>query len=61
MRRGAKGGTTHPTLSRPGYGYGRPLRPRPERTATGRPWLDPRWWLAVDASDADRPSVPSRP
>lgn len=29
MRRPAKGATTHPTLVRPGMGYGRPLRPRP--------------------------------
>jgi hypothetical protein len=29
MRRPAKGGTTHPTLSRPGMGFGRPLRARP--------------------------------
>jgi hypothetical protein len=31
MRRPAKGATTHPTQQRPGMGYGRPLRPRPER------------------------------
>lgn len=30
MRRPAKGATTHPTLVRPGMGYGRPLRPRPD-------------------------------
>ena len=29
MRRPAKGATTHPTLTRPGMGYGRPLRPAP--------------------------------
>lgn len=29
MRRPTKGATTHPTLVRPGMGYGRPLRPRP--------------------------------
>ena len=28
MRRPSKGATTHPTLVRPGMGYGRPLRPR---------------------------------
>ena len=33
MRRPAHGGTTHPTQSRPGMGYGRPLRPRPGRSA----------------------------
>ena len=27
MRRPARGATTHPTLTRPGMGYGRPLRP----------------------------------
>jgi hypothetical protein len=29
MRRPARGATTHPTLARPGMGYGRPLRVRP--------------------------------
>lgn len=29
MRRPARGATTHPTLTRPGMGYGRPLRPTP--------------------------------
>jgi len=29
MRRPAKGGTTHPPVTRPGMGYGRPLRARP--------------------------------
>ena len=30
MRRPARGATTHPTLVRPGMGYGRPLRPKPD-------------------------------
>ena len=29
MRRPARGATTHPTLTRPGMGYGRPMRPTP--------------------------------
>lgn len=29
MRRPTRGATTHPTLVRPGMGYGRPLRPCP--------------------------------
>ena len=33
MRRPAKGATTHPTLVRPGMGYGRPLRPRADGIA----------------------------
>lgn len=32
MRRPARGATTHPTLTRPGMGYGRPLRPTPIAT-----------------------------
>jgi aryl-alcohol dehydrogenase-like predicted oxidoreductase len=31
MRRPAKGGTTRPLASRPGYGFGRPHRPNPDR------------------------------
>jgi hypothetical protein len=46
IRRAAKGGTTHPSLARPGYGFGRPLRPDPDRRPDRRPWLDPGWWLA---------------
>lgn len=30
MRRPARGATSHPAMRRPGMGYGRPLRPRPE-------------------------------
>jgi hypothetical protein len=48
MRRPAKGGTTRPTLSRPGNGFGRPLRPQPTRDLTPRPWLDPEWWSAIE-------------
>ena len=32
MRRPARGATTHPTLNRPGMGYGRPLRQVPATT-----------------------------
>jgi aryl-alcohol dehydrogenase-like predicted oxidoreductase len=32
MRRPAKGGTTRPVTSHPGYGFGRPLRPDRDRT-----------------------------
>jgi hypothetical protein len=35
-------------LSRPGNGYGRPLRPRPSRVVGPRPWLDPEWWAAIE-------------
>jgi hypothetical protein len=35
-------------LSRPGQGYGRPLRPRPDRRIAERPWLDPEWWAAIE-------------
>lgn len=46
MRRGVKGGTTHPALPRPGYGYGRPLRPSPERRAGAeRDWREPATWF----------------
>ncbi len=31
MRRPATGGTTHPTQTRPGMGFGRPLRPQPAK------------------------------
>ena len=48
MRRPPKGGTTRPGLSRPGHGYGRPLRPRPGRDLSPRPWLDPSWWAAIE-------------
>jgi hypothetical protein len=52
MRRPAKGGTTHPSAARPGYGYGRPLKPDPDRQVDGRPWLEPDWWLgAAEAID----------
>jgi hypothetical protein len=62
MRRAAKGGTTHPPLGRPGYGYGRPLRPRPEQRAEGRPWLEPRWWVTATeaAAEPDRGAVAER-
>ncbi len=30
MRRPARGGSTHPAMRRPGMGFGRPLRARPE-------------------------------
>ena len=33
MRRPTRGATTHPALARPGMGYGRPLRPRPDPVA----------------------------
>jgi len=49
MRRALKGGTTHPALARPGYGYGRLQRPSPERRAGGRAardWQEPESWIA---------------
>ncbi|MGZ4691678.1 MAG: hypothetical protein ACXVKA_15455 [Acidimicrobiia bacterium] len=33
--------------ARPGNGFGRPLRPKPERALSPRPWLDPEWWSAI--------------
>ena len=49
MRRPAKGGTTRPGLSRPGHGFGRPLKPRPSRSRAPQPWLDdPEWWAAIE-------------
>jgi hypothetical protein len=51
MRRPAKGATSHPPLPRPGYGFGRPLRPRPDRSS-GWSWVD----TAVPANPvAERP------
>ena len=34
--------------SRPGQGFGRPLRPRPTRELAPRPWLDPSWWVEIE-------------
>jgi len=57
MRRPAKGGTSHPPLNRPGHGYGRPLRPRPDRgpeaAADDRPWLDPQWWVTGEVAEVE--------
>ena len=47
MRRPATGGTARPQNSRPGNGFGRPLRPEPARDLSPRPWLDPEWWSAI--------------
>ena len=49
MRRPAKGGTTHPTQARPGMGFGRPLRPRPD------------WWCAPTSRPRSRPSSAGDP
>lgn len=65
MRRPAKGGTSHPPVNRPGQGYGRPLRPRPDlgadrgpdRDADDRPWLDPEWWVTGEVADAEAPAA----
>ena len=57
MRRPAKGGTTRPVNSRPGYGYGRPLRPEPDRDLSPRPWLDPEWWSAIEIDITPRSEV----
>ena len=46
MRRGMRGGTTGPTMVRPGMGYGRPLRPTPPRVTAGRAWPEASWWAA---------------
>jgi hypothetical protein len=54
MRRPARGGTTRPGMSRPGYGFGRSLRPEPPRDLKPRPWLDPDWWSAVEIDVAPR-------
>lgn len=62
MRRPAKGATTHPAQARPGMGYGRPLRPRPD-AATPTPFsVQFEAFLRGDVVDlvaADRSSVTS--
>jgi len=60
MRRLAKGGTTRPGMSRPGYGFGRPLRPLPERALSPRPWLDPEWWSAIELGAIERSEVAAK-
>ena len=57
MRRPAKGGTSRPLNSRPGYGFGRPLRPDPNRELKPRPWLDPDWWSAIELEPTPRSEV----
>jgi hypothetical protein len=57
MRRPAKGGTTRPVNVRPGNGYGRPLRPSPDRDPEPRPWLDPEWWSAIEIDAIARAEV----
>jgi hypothetical protein len=54
MRRPPKGGTTRPLHARPGNGYGRPLRPEPDRALSPRPWLDPEWWSAIELEPSPR-------
>lgn len=52
MRRALKGGTTHPSQPRPGYGFGRPQRPVPDRRGGGRDWREPEsWFEPADAVD----------
>ncbi len=65
MRRPTKGATTHPTLARPGMGYGRPLRPRPGPVARVE-FVDEvaAFWRGevvepVEVGDSDRSSVTS--
>lgn len=47
MHRLPHGGTSRPGNARPGNGYGRPIRVRPEVRIPEEPapWLDPDWWL----------------
>ena len=61
MRRPTRGATTHPTLARPGMGYGRPLRPRPgpvsRSISTSRSAALLRGDVDVDEIEVDRRSV----
>jgi hypothetical protein len=57
MRRPAKGGTTRPLNSRPGHGYGRPLRPDPNREPKPQLWHDPDWWSAIELEPSSRSEV----
>ncbi len=57
MRRPVKGGTSRPLNSRPGYGFGRPLRPDAKPRAEAAAWLDPDWWSAIDLEPSSRSEV----
>jgi hypothetical protein len=54
MRRPSRGATTRPGMPRPGYGFGRPLKPRPQLDVSPRPWLEPEWWSAIDIHVIER-------
>jgi hypothetical protein len=61
MRRPATGATTHPTMARPGMGFGRPLRPRPAPISRVEVAAELAAFLRGDAVDAhdERSSVTS--
>ena len=62
MRRPATGATTHPTMARPGMGFGRPLRPRPAPISRVELAAELAAYLrgdAVEAHDDERSSVTS--
>jgi hypothetical protein len=44
-------------MARPGYGFGRPIRPELTRDLSPRPWMDPEWWSAVEIEIGPRPEV----
>jgi hypothetical protein len=54
MRRPARGGTTHPGMPRPGYGFGRALRPSPGLVVPKQQWHDPEWWSAIELEPKSR-------
>lgn len=56
MRRGLRGGTSRPGSSRPGMGYGRPLRARPPIVESERRWPEASWW-AEPAQPVDSPRM----
>lgn len=62
MRRPTRGATTHPTLTRPGMGYGRALRPRPGPVESVELGADVAAFLrgeVVEVIELDRSSVTS--
>lgn len=61
MRRPPHGGTTHPVLSRPGNGFGRPGLPHPGPLYAVAPTaaLDVTWFLEPEWAPSEAPVGPA--
>jgi|GEM_PF-2857550 len=62
MRRPPHGGTTHPILSRPGNGFGRPALqpPGPLYAIEPGPRLDLGWFFEPESVPVEQPVGPAR-